>query len=173
MADTLDPSLTLAENLEKLTLSVVEQEGFVLYDVDFIEKQRKLVVTIDKPGGVSIDDCAQISRALNLLLDVENVVPGENPYDLEVSSPGLERDLKKLWHFEAALDKPMKVVIKKGEEQESFGNLRSFKATLEKVEGEMLFFKDVENSKLKNIEVPFAVVHKAHVVFEYGRQKKH
>lgn len=173
MADALDPSLTLAENLEKLTLSVVEQEGFVLYDVDFIEKQRKLIVTIDKPGGVSIDDCAQISRALNLLLDVENVVPGENPYDLEVSSPGLERDLKKLWHFEAVLDKPMKVVIKKGEEQESFGNLRSFKATLEKVEGEMLFFKDVENSKLKNIEVPFAVVHKAHVVFEYGRQKKH
>ncbi len=173
MNDSELQSLTLAENLEKLTLSVVEGEGFVLYDVDFIEKQRKLVVTIDKPGGVSIDDCALVSKALNLLLDVENLVPGENPYDLEVSSPGLERDLKKLWHFEAAIEKPMKVVIKKGEEQESFGNLRSFKATLEKVEGQKLFFKEVESSKLKNIVVPFEVVHKAHVVFEYGRQKKH
>jgi ribosome maturation factor RimP len=79
---------------------VVEKEGFILYDVEYVEKQRKLIVTIDKTGGVSIDDCANVSRALNLLLDVENIVPGEDPYDLEVSSPGLERALKKLWHFE-------------------------------------------------------------------------
>ncbi len=162
-----------AESLEKLALSVVEKEGYILYDVDFIEKQRKLIVTIDKPGGVSIDDCANVSRALNLLLDVENIVPGENPYDLEVSSPGLERELKKIWHYESALDKPAKVVIKKGEEQESFGSLRSFKAVIDKVENGMIFFKDVENSKLKNIEVPFDVIHKAHLVFEYGRPKKH
>lgn len=162
-----------AESLEKLALSVVEKEGYILYDVDFIEKQRKLVVTIDKPGGVSIDDCANVSRALNLLLDVENIVPGDKPYDLEVSSPGLERDLKKLWHYESALDKPVKVVIKKGEEKESFGNLRSFKAVIDKVENGNVFFKDVENSKLRNIEVPFDVIHKAHLVFEYGRQKKH
>lgn len=161
------------ESLEQLALSVVEKEGLILYDVDFIEKQRKLVVTIDKVGGVSIDDCATVSRALNLLLDVENIIPGENPYDLEVSSPGLERDLKKLWHYESALDKPVKVVIKKGEEKESFGNLRSFKAVVDKIEGDNIFFKDVENSKLKTIEVPFDVIHKAHVVFEYGRQKKH
>jgi ribosome maturation factor RimP len=163
----------IADSLEKMALGVVEAEGFILYDVDFIEKQRKLVVTIDKPGGVSIDDCALVSRALNLLLDVENVIPGENPYDLEVSSPGLERDLKKLWHYESALEKPVKVVIKKGEEQESFGNLRSFKAYVDKVENGIIYFKDVESSKLKNIAVPFEVIHKAHIVFEYGRQKKY
>lgn len=163
----------LSESLEKLAKNVVEKEGFILYDVDFVEKQRKLIVTIDKDGGVNIDDCALISRALNLLLDVENLIPGESAYDLEVSSPGLERVLRKLWHFEAVSDKPVKVVIKKGEEAESFGNLRSFKAVIDKVEGQSVFFKDVENSKLKNIEVPFEVIHKAHVVFEYGRQKKH
>ncbi len=163
----------LAETLEKLALSVVEKEGFILYDVDFVEKQRKLIVTIDKKDGVSIDDCASISRALNLLLDVENIVPGDSTYDLEVSSPGLERVLNKVWHFEAALDKPVKVVIKKGEENESFGNLRAFNAVVDKIEGHDIFFKDVENSKLKNLKVPFDVIHKAHVVFEYGRQKKH
>lgn len=162
-----------AESLEKLVLDVVEKEGFILYDVDFIEKQRKLVVTIDKEGGVNIDDCASVSRALSLLLDVENTIPGENPYDLEVSSPGLERDLRKLWHFETALDKSAKVVIKKGEESESFGSLRSFKAVIDKVEGQTIFFKDVENSKLKNIEVPFDVIHRANIIFDYGRQKKH
>lgn len=166
-------SSDLLQSLEQLTTGLVEKEGFVLYDVEYLEKQRKLIVTIDKTGGVSIEDCALISRALNLLLDVENIIPGDAAYDLEVSSPGLERDLKKLWHYESALDKPVKVVIKKGEEQESFGNLRSFKAFIDKVEGGSVFFKDVENSKLKNIEVPFSVIHKAHLVFEYGRQKKH
>lgn len=163
-----------AETLEKLVLDVVEKEGFILYDVDFLEKQRKLIITIDKKeGGVNIDDCATISRALSLILDVENAVPGESPYDLEVSSPGLERDLKKLWHYETAIDKLAKVVIKKGEENESFGNLRSFKAVIDKVEGSSIFFKDVENSKLKNIVVPLDVIHRANLIFEYGRAKKH
>ncbi len=173
MEKSLDTTLEISEALEKLAVDVVEKEGFILYDVEYIEKQRKLIVTIDKVGGVSIDDCASVSRALNLLLDVENLIPGEAAYDLEVSSPGLERDLKKIWHFEGALDKPAKVVIKKGEESESFGSLRSFKAVIDKVLEGKIFFKDVENSKMKNIEVPFDVIHKAHVVFEYGRQKKH
>lgn len=204
----------ILESLEKITLDLVESEGFILYDLEFNEKQRKLIITIDKKSdkkddpkataetsveaaapkkvkimgkaeanqereefsggtGVSIDDCAKISRALNLLLDVEDVVPGENPYDLEVSSPGLERDLKKVWHYESALGKPAKVVIKKGEEANEFNNLRSFKAVIDKVDGEQIYFKDVENSKVKSFAVPFDVIHKAHVVFEYGRQKKH
>lgn len=184
----------ILKSLEDLALEVVEKEGFRLYDVEFLEKQRKLIVTIDKAkntqalsenttdltqteegfsDGVSINDCVNVSRALNLLLDVENIIPGENSYDLEVSSPGLERALKKLWHFETAVNQSVKVVIKKGEESESFGNLRSFKATIDKVDQGQIFFKDVENSKLKNIIVPFEVIHKANVVFNFGRQKKH
>jgi ribosome maturation factor RimP len=126
-----------------------------------------------KSNSITVEDCANVSRALNLLLDVENLIPGEKPYDLEVSSPGLERDLKQLWHFEESVNKPVKVVIKKGYESESFGNLKSFKATLEKVDGEIIYFKDVENSKLKSIQVPFESIHRSNVVFEYGRVKKH
>ncbi len=58
----------------------------------FVDREEK---------GVSIDDCANISRGLSLLLDVEDLVPGGR-YHLEVSSPGLERRLSKPWHFEKA-----------------------------------------------------------------------
>ncbi len=63
---------------------------------------------IDKAGGVSIEDCANVSRGLNLRLDVEDVIPG-GQYELEVSSPGLDRKLTQGWHFEKAVGKTVQV----------------------------------------------------------------
>lgn len=162
----------LLESLESLAVQVAEREGYILYDVEFNEKQRKLIVTIDKDGGVSVDDCANVSRGINLLLDVEDVIPGEAAYDLEVSSPGLERVLNKIWHFEKVTGKLAKVSIIAGAEEESFGNLRAFHAVVEKVEGNLISFTDVKNSKLKKIQVPFEAIHKANLIFEYGRENK-
>jgi len=56
-------------------------------------KARTLRVTIDKPGGVTHEDCANVSRDLSVVLDVEDAVPG-GAYTLEVSSPGLDRSLR-------------------------------------------------------------------------------
>src|SRR5579871_2465530 len=55
-------------------------------------KARTLRITIDKPEGVTHEDCANVSREVSTILDVEDVVPG-GPYTLEVSSPGLDRKL--------------------------------------------------------------------------------
>src|SRR5262245_53641529 len=65
---------------------VAVREGCRLYDMEL--RDRTLRAFIDRtPGGVSVDDCANVSRGLNLRLDVEDAIPGGR-YELEVSSPG-------------------------------------------------------------------------------------
>jgi ribosome maturation factor RimP len=90
--------------IEELIRPLVEGSGLHIYDVEFIG--RTLRVSIEKPqkanddtqGGISITDCVETSRMLNAVLDVEDIVPG-GAYELEVSSPGLDRTLRKPEHF--------------------------------------------------------------------------
>ncbi len=93
------------EKVERMAHEVAEREGCEIYDVELVGGggSRALRVFIDKAGGggVSIDDCSNVSRGLNLLLDVEDVIPG-GAYNLEVSSPGLERPLRTPVHFKRA-----------------------------------------------------------------------
>ena len=90
----------MIQKIEILAGQVAEREGVRIYDLEFSggTQGRVLRVFIDKEGGVSIEDCANVSRGLNLLLDVEDPIPG-GKYSLEVSSPGMERILRKSWHF--------------------------------------------------------------------------
>lgn len=83
--------LQLPENIEDTIRKVVEAEGIELVHVDYRRQGRKFLlrVDIDKDGGVTIDDCQLISNQISTYLDVEDPIPGE--YDLEVSSPGLDR----------------------------------------------------------------------------------
>src|SRR5206468_8427014 len=62
-------------------------------------KARTLRIYLDKPGGVTLDDCATVSREVGTILDVEDVIPG-GQYTLEVSSPGLDRKLVKASDYE-------------------------------------------------------------------------
>lgn len=93
------------EKVERMAREVAEREGCEIYDVELVGGggSRALRVFIDKAdgAGVSIDDCSNVSRGLNLLLDVEDVIPG-GAYNLEVSSPGLERPLRTPVHFRRA-----------------------------------------------------------------------
>jgi ribosome maturation factor RimP len=85
----------LADAVEALAAPVVEAHGLTLVDVDVRGTPRRMAVRffVDKPGGVSIADCQAFSAEIGDVLDVANVVPGS--YDLEVSSPGLDRELRK------------------------------------------------------------------------------
>lgn len=88
---------------KELISDVLKEAGVELYDVDF-EKEGAdwyLRVYIDKEGGVSINDCENVSRAFNQILDKEDYI--EESYIFEVSSPGLGRQLKKDVHFEKSL----------------------------------------------------------------------
>ena len=72
------------------TLRVFEPEGIHLFGVELKGSGKTLLrVFIDKPGGVTIDDCVRVSKELSTRLDVEDPIPGS--YTLEVSSPGIER----------------------------------------------------------------------------------
>ena len=91
---------------------VVEDLGLDLVDVEYVTERGRWVlrVYIDKPGGVTIDDCADVSNEIGDLLDVKGVISGA--YILEVSSPGLNRPLRKEKDFIWATGKKIKVRTK-------------------------------------------------------------
>ena len=85
----------ISDKVEALARPVVEEEGCRLWSVEYIKEAGTwyLRVYIDKDGGVNIDDCEAVSRALEVKLDEKD--PIEQAYILEVSSPGIDRPLKK------------------------------------------------------------------------------
>jgi ribosome maturation factor RimP len=90
----------LREKLIALTEPLLEQLGYELVDLEYAPGRRHalLRVFIDRPEGVGIDDCERVSHELSALMDVEDPVPVA--YTLEVSSPGLDRVLRKPAHFQ-------------------------------------------------------------------------
>ncbi len=163
------------EKVEKIAQEVAEREGCVLYDLEHTGSGngRILRIFIDKTDGVSIEDCSNVSKGLNLLLDVEDVVPGEM-YNLEVSTPGLDRQLKKLWHFEKAVGKKIYVQLENSlgsldaTEDKGMLSMKKFEDVLVAVEGETLKF-DIRKQK---INIPFSAVEKAKMVFELKTNQK-
>lgn len=91
---------TTAQIAEKLIQPVLLERGLTLWDTRFEKEGSRwyLRYFIDKEDGVNIADCEFVSRAVDKLLDEAD--PIEQSYTLEVSSPGIERELVKDWHFE-------------------------------------------------------------------------
>ena len=85
----------------KIVKPIAEQLGLILWDVRFVKEGASwyLRVFIDKEGGVTLDDCVAMTRAINDPLDEAD--PISQAYFLEVSSPGIERELTRPEHFEA------------------------------------------------------------------------
>lgn len=163
------------EKVEKMANEVTAQEGCLLYDLEFVGagKGRTLRIFIDKEdGNVSIDDCSNVSKGLNSLLDVEDVIPGES-YSLEVSTPGVDRHLSKPWHFKKAVGK--KVYIKTSKSLESVGvtdkkwkSAKTVEQVLDSADDSGLRFVvgDVE------LKIPYSLIDKAKVVFEFTKGQK-
>lgn len=84
----------VAGQVTELLQPLLDEKGLELVELEFKKVGRGylLRVFIDKPGGVNLDDCADLSRELSVQLDVDDCIPGH--YNLEVSSPGLNRPLK-------------------------------------------------------------------------------
>jgi ribosome maturation factor RimP len=88
------------EEVRQLAVPLADELGFELVDIEqaSLGHHRIVRVYLDKPGGVSIDDCARFSRRLADAMDMNQIVPGR--YHLEVSSPGLERPVRTLDHVQ-------------------------------------------------------------------------
>jgi ribosome maturation factor RimP len=107
--------------VEDVVEPVVRHHGLTLVDLEWKGDRRRgvLRVYVDKAGGVGIGDCERLSRELGDLLDAERVIEGA--YDLEVSSPGLDRQLRKDREFRWAVGKRVRCWLAGGEEH--FGRL--------------------------------------------------
>ena len=100
------------DELANLLEPTVERLGYELVDVEArVGGKGGLVrLYIDKPDGIDLDDCEKVSLAVSALLDVEDPVPGN--YNLEVSSPGLDRKLTKVEHFQRFTGETVKVQMR-------------------------------------------------------------
>ncbi|EYE89348.1 hypothetical protein Q428_03460, partial [Fervidicella metallireducens AeB] len=103
----------IEKTVEELAEPVVENLGFELVAVEFVEEEGEwyLRIYIDKAGGVDLDDCTNVSRILNEKID--EVDPIEQSYYFEVSSPGLDRPIKKEKDFIKYSGSKVRVILNK------------------------------------------------------------
>ncbi|HOV84725.1 MAG TPA: ribosome maturation factor RimP [Syntrophobacteraceae bacterium] len=99
----------LPEQIRQLVEPVVESEGKELVELEYRRESHGWVLRLflDQEDGITVEDCARVSRVVGDLLDVADLIP--NPYHLEVSSPGLNRPLRKVEHFRSALGKIIEI----------------------------------------------------------------
>ena len=165
-------------NLKEHAEQIARRENCFLYDLEMTGKGqgRILRVFIDKEGeeGVSIDDCSKVSRGLDLVLDVEDLVPG-GAYQLEVSSPGLERRLTQPWHFQKAIGEKVQLQLNRGlgefaPNRNSKKDEKRKKLTVlikEAKEDENLVSMDGPGTEEEAFAVPLQYIHKAKVIYTF------
>ncbi len=149
----------LLDRITEIAEPVVDGVGLELVDVQFTaEHGRKVLrIFIDKPGGVTIDDCGSISRELSLAFDVDDFIPGR--YSLEVSSPGLERALKKVADFERFTGSKVRLrVVQPIEER------RNFRAVIKAVEGDSV---SIEDSAGRVWKIEIGMIESANLIVEF------
>ena len=145
--------------VEAICNEIGDWMGYEIVDVEFVPGNRGWIlrVTIDKDGGVTIDDCAAFSHQLDPRLDVEDCFLGQ-AYTLEVSSPGLTRPLKRLQDY--ARFKGRKVKIKTSRE---FEGQKVFRGILTGEEDGEIRLRDGK----KEVTIPFEDIVKANLEFEW------
>lgn len=141
--------------LKSLLEPAIEALGFTLWGIEYMPQGRHslLRVYLDKEGGIDVEDCAQASRQISSILDVEDPISGE--YTLEVSSPGLDRNLFSLDQFSAYLGWHVSLRL-----TENFDNKRKFTGQLKAVIDDevVLIIGDEEYT------IPYELVDKANLI---------
>lgn len=121
----------LERQLTEMLDAPVAASGYELVGVEFIRagEHSTLRIFIDHENGINVDDCAEVSHQVSAVLDVED--PISVAYNLEVSSPGLERPLFKAAHYEQFIGHEVKIVLKM-----PVGNRRKWKGEIHSIDGE-------------------------------------
>ena len=128
------------QQTETLLEPILADFGFDLVDVEYIKEGSNwyLRVYIDKPGGITIDDCESVSRSFSETLDEKDYIEGS--YIFEVSSPGLGRPLKKEKDFQRSLEKELEIRTYRAIEGE-----KEFYGILKKYDNNSVTIEDEEN----------------------------
>ncbi len=146
--------------ISEIAERVTTREGLELVHVEMIGTRNPILrVYIDKPGGVTLDDCALVSERISLILDVEDPIPGR--YLLEVSSPGLDRGLYKEADYERFAGLPAHVKT-----SEAVDGQRNFHGKLIGLDREGELAAVIEDESGNQHRLPLALIVKANVEIE-------
>ncbi|MCM1540615.1 MAG: ribosome maturation factor RimP [Blautia sp.] len=128
---------------EQLLIPIAEANQVSIYDVEYVKEGSDyyLRAYIDKPEGVNIQDCENVSRALSDALDEEDFIP--DAYILEVSSPGLGRALKKDKHLQASIGQEVEIKLFK-----PIDKCREFSGVLESFDNQVVVIRDGETARI-------------------------
>lgn len=148
---------SIAERVREIASRVVAETNLELVHVEVARGSGAgasiVRVFIDKPEGVSHEDCSKVNFELGTILDVEDFI--SSAYTLEVSSPGLERGLYKLNDYRRFAGKMAKLKTR-----QPFNNQRNFRGLIAGVEGENVLFDDRTSGR---VQIPFDVIVKANL----------
>ncbi|WP_328874154.1 ribosome maturation factor RimP [Streptomyces sp. NBC_00287] len=159
-------STTQSERLRELLEPLVSSQGLDLEEiaVDSVGRKRVLRVVVDSDTGADLDQIADVSRALSAKLD-ETSVMGEGAYDLEVGTPGAERELTEHRHYTRAVDRLVKFQLTEG------GDLVARILTVDD-DGVDLEVPGVKGRKATTRRLAFGDIAKARVQVEFSRKDK-
>lgn len=148
----------IAQEVIGIVEPVVEDLGLDLVDVEYVTERGRWVlrVYIDKPGGVTVDDCADVSSEIGDLLDVKGIISGT--YVLEVSSPGLNRPLRKEKDFHWATGKRVKLRIRT-----PINGRKNFTGILEGITDGIIAIRTEQDL----VKVPIRELEKANLLYPY------
>ena len=152
------------KNIESKTYELIEDYleslGYEVVFVEFLTEQkgRVLRIYIDKENGVNIDDCVKVNDLISPILDVENFI--KSSYNLEITSPGLNRPLRKKEHFCKVIGEKIKVILKEPIEE----NRKNFKGILIKVNDTSIILS-LDN---KEFDIPFKNIKKANLIYNFN-----
>ncbi len=137
----------IEERVETLVKPTIEKIGYDLYDVEYAKEGKNyfLRIFIDKPEGIDLQDCEKVNDAINDLLDEADYI--KEQYFLEVSSPGIERILRKDKHLEQNIGKEIYIKLFQKDEK----GKKEYQGTLQKFSEEKLIIDDNIEIERKNI----------------------
>lgn len=135
---------SIADKVYDLVKPTVESCGVTLWDVRFVKEgaSHYLRIFIDKPEGISINDCTDVSHAVDPVIDEADPIDGS--YYLEVCSPGTEREIVRPHHFEYAIGKEVKVKLFK-----SIDGKKEFVGVLKAYDGDITLEMDGNENKFE------------------------
>ena len=133
----------ITAKVTELVENIINDLGYDLYDVEYLKEGKDYIlrITIDNDKGINIEDCEKVSNAINDILDSADYI--KDQYNLEVSSPGLERILKKDKHFEKQIGNEVYIKLYK-----SVNGLKEVQGILKEYNPEKLIL-DVDNEKIE------------------------
>lgn len=145
--------------VESMSNEIAEDLGFEIVDVEYVKEgaDMYLKVYIDKPGGINIDDCQLFSQKLNPILDEKD--PIKEYYFLEVSSPGLNRPLKKDKDFERSIGSQVEIGL-----YAPIDGSKSYSGVLLEYDGDMIVIEDESSNR---VEIERKAIAKINLAVEF------